>query len=299
MEEQMQREKRAREEKERQAIIAELKTLQGRKYSEEMVKNMTAMELTMYLMNARDMAKKARDERVQKDSERQLFLARAMRECALPDMKAFFEKSHADEVAYWEHSFETLYEQKKAQNERLAVLKPVCDRLKDHVEAYATRVLTRRVEAVKDVVEARFAEDEKKRKEEEERRRKEEEERKRVEEERRRKEEERKRAEEERRRKEEEELRRVEEARKEEERRREEERRKVIMADDDEKPEEKKPRARRAAPGRKAPAAAPAPAPAPAPVEEKAPEPAKPANEEEEWTTVERKKKGRRAPPRK
>lgn len=289
----MQREKRAREEKERQAIIAELKTLQGRKYSEEMVKKMTAMELTMYLMNARDMAKKARDERVQKDSERQLFLARAMRECALPDMKAFFEKSHADEVAYWEHSFETLYEQKKAQNERLAVLKPVCDRLKDHVEAYATRVLTRRVEAVKDVVEARFAEDEKKRKEEEERRRKEEEERKRVEEERRRKEEERKRAEEERRRKEEEELRRVEEARK------EEERRKVIMADDDEKPEEKKPRARRAAPGRKAPAAAPAPAPAPAPVEEKAPEPAKPANEEEEWTTVERKKKGRRAPPRK
>ena len=269
MEEQMQREKRAREEKERQAIIAELKTLQGRKYSEEMVKKMTAMELTMYLMNARDMAKKARDERVQKDSERQLFLARAMRECALPDMKAFFEKSHADEVAYWEHSFETLYEQKKAQNERLAVLKPVCDRLKDHVEAYATRVLTRRVEAVKDVVEARFAEDEKKRKEEEERRRKEEE------------------------------LRRVEEARKEEERRREEERRKVIMADDDEKPEEKKPRARRAAPGRKAPAAAPAPAPAPAPVEEKSPEPAKPANEEEEWTTVERKKKGRRAPPRK
>ena len=299
MEEQMQREKRAREEKERQAIIAELKTLQGRKYSEEMVKKMTVMELTMYLMNARDMAKKARDERVQKDSERQLFLARAMRECALPDMKAFFEKSHEDEVAYWEHSFETLYEQKKAQNERLAVLKPVCDRLKDHVEAYATRVLTRRVEAVKDVVEARFAEDEKKRKEEEERRRKEEEERKRVEEERRRKEEERKRAEEERRRKEEEELRRVEEARKEEERRREEERRKVIMADDDEKPEEKKPRARRAAPGRKAPAAAPAPAPAPAPVEEKAPEPAKPANEEEEWTTVERKKKGRRAPPRK
>ena len=291
MEEQIQREKRAREEKERQAIIAELKTLQGRKYSEEMVKKMTAMELTMYLMNARDMAKKARDERVQKDSERQLFLARAMRECALPDMKAFFEKSHEDEVAYWEHSFETLYEQKKAQNERLAVLKPVCDRLKDHVEAYATRVLTRRVEAVKDVVEARFAEDEKKRKEEEER--------KRVEEERRRKEEERKRAEEERRRKEEEELRRVEEARKEEERRREEERRKVIMADDDEKPEEKKPRARRAAPGRKAPAAAPAPAPAPAPVEEKAPEPAKPANEEEEWTTVERKKKGRRAPPRK
>ena len=284
MEEQMQREKRAREEKERQAIIAELKTLQGRKYSEEMVKKMTAMELTMYLMNARDLAKKARDERVQKDSERQLFLARAMRECALPDMKAFFEKSHADEVAYWEHSFETLYEQKKAQNERLAVLKPVCDRLKDHVEAYATRVLTRRVEAVKDVVEARFAEDEKKGQEEEERRRKEEE---------------RKRAEEERRRKEEEELRRVEEARKEEERRREEERRKVIMADDDEKPEEKKPRARRAAPGRKAPAAAPAPAPAPAPVEEKAPEPAKPANEEEEWTTVERKKKGRRAPPRK
>ena len=280
----MQREKRAREEKERQAIIAELKTLQGRKYSEEMVKKMTAMELTMYLMNARDMAKKARDERVQKDSERQLFLARAMRECALPDMKAFFEKSHADEVASGEHSFETLYEQKKAQNERLAVLKPVCDRLKDHVEAYATRVLTRRVEAVKDVVEARFAEDEKKRKEEEERRRKEEE---------------RKRAEEERKRKEEEELRRVEEARKEEERRREEERRKVIMADDDEKPEEKKPRARRAAPGRKAPAAAPAPAPAPAPVEEKAPEPAKPANEEEEWTTVERKKKGRRAPPRK
>ena len=271
MEEQMQREKRAREEKERQAIIAELKTLQGRKYSEEMVKKMTVMELTMYLMNARDMAKKARDERVQKDSERQLFLARAMRECALPDMKAFFEKSHEDEVAYWEHSFETLYEQKKAQNERLAVLKPVCDRLKDHVEAYATRVLTRRVEAVKDVVEARFAEDEKKRKEEEERRRKEEEERKRVEEERRRKEEERKRA---------------------------EERRKVIMADDDEKPEEKKPRARRAAPGRKAPAAA-APAPTPAPVEEKAPEPAKPANEEEEWTTVERKKKGRRAPPRK
>ena len=129
MEEQIQREKRAREEKERQAIIAELKTLQGRKYSEEMVKKMTVMELTMYLMNARDMAKKARDERVQKDSERQLFLARAMRECALPDMKAFFEKSHEDEVAYWEHSFETLYEQKKAQNERLAVLKPVCDRL--------------------------------------------------------------------------------------------------------------------------------------------------------------------------
>lgn len=289
MEEQIQREKRAREEKERQAIIAELKTLQGRKYSEETVRRMTVMELTMCLMNARDMAKKQRDERVQKDSERQLFLARAMRECALPDMKAFFEKSHEDEVAYWEHSFETLYEQKKAQNERLAVLKPVCDRLKDHVEAFAMRVLTRRVEAVKDVVEARFEEDEKKRKEEEERRRAEEEERKRVEEER-------KRAEEERRRKEEEELRRVEEARKEEERRREEERRKVIMADDYEKPEEKKPRARRAAPGRKAPVAA---APAPAPVEEKVPEPAKPANEEEEWTTVERKKKGRRAPPRK
>ena len=289
MDEQVARERKAKEERERQAATAELRKLQGRAFDEKEAAGLSLMELNVRVLSARDVAKKEREERVAKDSERQLFLARALREAALPGLKELFATQHATEVAYWEQAFETQYEQKKKQNEKLAVLKPVCERLQAHLEGYAMGVVTRRAEAVREVVEKRFEEAEAKRKAEEEKRRAEEEERRRVEEERRRVEEEK------RRRREEEEERRVAEARAEEERRREEERRKNILADDGKEPEKK---ARRRAAPRKAPAAAPAPAAMPAePEVERAPV-QETKNEEEEWTTVGTKRKGRRAPPR-
>ena len=273
MDEQVARERKAKEERERQAATAELRKLQGRAFDEKEAAGLSLMELNVRVLSARDVAKKEREERVAKDSERQLFLARALREAALPGLKELFATQHATEVAYWEQAFETQYEQKKKQNEKLAVLKPVCERLQAHLEGYAMGVVTRRAEAVKEVVEKRFEEAEAKRKAEEEKRR----------------------AEEERRRREEEEERRVAEARAEEERRREEERRKNILADDGKEPEKK---ARRRAAPRKAPAAAPAPAAMPAePEVERAPV-QETKNEEEEWTTVGTKRKGRRAPPR-
>lgn len=185
--------------------------MQGRAFDEKEAAGLSLMELNVRVLSARDVAKKEREERVAKDSERQLFLARALREAALPGLKELFATQHATEVAYWEQAFETQYEQKKKQNEKLAVLKPVCERLQAHLEGYAMGVVTRRAEAVKEVVEKRFEEAEAKRKAEEEKRRAEEEERRRVEEERRRVEEEKRRVEEEKRRAEEERRRREEE----------------------------------------------------------------------------------------
>ena len=186
MDEQVARERKAKEERERQAATAEMRKLQGRAFDEKEAAGLSLMELNVRVLSARDVAKKEREERVAKDSERQLFLARALREAALPGLKELFATQHATEVAYWEQAFETQYEQKKKQNEKLAVLKPVCERLQAHLEGYAMGVVTRRAEAVREVVEKRFEEAEAKRKAEEEKRRAEEEERRRVEEERRR-----------------------------------------------------------------------------------------------------------------
>ena len=197
MDEQVARERKAKEERERQAATAELRKLQGRAFDEKEAAGLSLMELNVRVLSARDVAKKEREERVAKDSERQLFLARALREAALPGLKELFATQHATEVAYWEQAFETQYEQKKKQNEKLAVLKPVCERLQAHLEGYAMGVVTRRAEAVREVVEKRFEEAEAKRKAEEEKRRAEEEERRRVEEERRRVEEEKRRVEDE------------------------------------------------------------------------------------------------------
>ena len=171
MDEQVARERKAKEERERQAATAELRKLQGRAFDEKEAAGLSLMELNVRVLSARDVAKKEREERVAKDSERQLFLARALREAALPGLKELFATQHATEVAYWEQAFETQYEQKKKQNEKLAVLKPVCERLQAHLEGYATGVVTRRAEAVKEVVEKRFEEAEAKRKAEEEKRR--------------------------------------------------------------------------------------------------------------------------------
>ena len=175
MDEQVARERKAKEERERQAATAELRKLQGRAFDEKEAAGLSLMELNVRVLSARDVAKKEREERVAKDSERQLFLARALREAALPGLKELFATQHATEVAYWEQAFETQYEQKKKQNEKLAVLKPVCERLQAHLEGYATGVVTRRAEAVREVVEKRFEEAEAKRKAEEEKKRAEEE----------------------------------------------------------------------------------------------------------------------------
>lgn len=297
LKEQIERDRKQKEEQERQTYLASLRTMLGKKLEMDVINRMEIAELRRYVEITKNKAEEERKQRVLKDSEKQLFLARAYRENALPGMQTFFEKKHEEAVDYWTESFNALYNKRKDLIAKNEVLKPLCTKLQPFVDTYAMNVLTRRAVTVQEAVEQRFQVAEEKRKAEEalraeeERKRKEEEERRRAEEEARRAEEERKRKEEEeRKRKEEEEMRRVEEARKAEEARRAEERRAAMM-DHDSDEEEKKP-ARRVA-RRAAPRAAPAPTPAPTPAP--APKPA-PKEDDDGWTTIER--KPRRAPPR-
>ena len=308
--EELERARRREEEALRQRLLAELKTLVGRQLDVEFVTAMSLEELRNYLADAKEKAESERKQRTQRESEKQLFLNRALREAALPATEAFFASRHQECVDYWSKCFDAMYEQKKHQKEQAAVLRPVAERVGAYLAPYASAVSTRRFESVKEEVEKRCQEAERKRKEEEEKKRKEEEERRRreeerrrVEEERRRKEEEQRKAEEERRRKEEEEERRVQAMMKEQEDKKakeREERTAKLMANarfmDSDSEDEKPVRGRRAPGGRAAPRRAPPAAAASAPTPAPAPAPA-PKNEEEEWTTVGTKRKGRRAPP--
>lgn len=311
--EELERARRREEEALRQRLLAELKTVAGRQLDLEFVTAMSLEELRSYLEVAKEKAERERKQRTQRESEKQLFLNRALREAALPATEAFFAQRHQECVDYWTKCFDALYAQKKHQKEQAAVLRPVAEKVGAYLAPYASAVSLRRFESVKGEVETRFQEAERKRKEEEEKKRKEEEERRRreeerrrVEEERRRKEEEQRKAEEERRRREEEEERRVAAMMKEQEdkkaREREERSAKLIARAnlmDSDSEDEKPVRGRRAPGGRAAPRRAPpapvaAAAPAPAP---EAPAPA-PKNEEDEWTTVTAgpKRRGRKAP---
>ena len=253
----------------RSALISQLHQLQGRSFDPEFVKDMDVEELTTYVGIAEAKAEKERKKRVEKESERQLHIARATREAVLEAAEQFFSERQTACVEYWTQSYNTIAEQRRAQAERLEAVRPVATKVESFLAQYVSKVSERRLERVQPNVEKRFQEAEKKRKEEEERRRREEEERRRVEEERRRVEEERRREEEERRRKEEERKRREEEEerRVEEERKRKEEEARLarlarMNADDDDEAPRSRP-GRRVAPSRPAPERPTASRPAP------------------------------------
>ena len=209
--EQIEREKRQNEEKERQDITAKLRDLLGKRLNLAMVSRMSRQQLQIYLSETQAFVKKERAEKVAQESENQLFLSRALREAVIPSTMKFFDDCHAKEVEYWTEVFEKDFQQKKEHMEKMRLLHPLAEKLGDHLSIFAKDVVARRVDVIKDSVEARFQEAEKKRLEEEEERRKQEEE------------EQRRREEEERRRQEEEEERRREKEKAEEERRKQEE----------------------------------------------------------------------------
>ena len=303
--EELERDRKREEEASRQRMIAQLRTLMGRQLDMSVVGSMDVDELTSYLGIMTEKAERERKQRVQKESEKQLYLARALREAVLSPTEAFFTSKHDECVAYWSKTFDTMYEQKKQQQERISAVRPIADRVASFLPTFATTVSSRRIETLKAEVEKRFQAAEKKRLEEEAKKRAEEEARRKIEEERRKAEEERRKAEEERRKAEEErrlreqmEFERVEAARKEREeheKKLREERLAKMHLDSDDDEEMKRPR-RRAPRAPPASAPAPAPTPAPIPVPTPTPAPRKLVDEEDEWQEVTIKRKGRKAP---
>ena len=293
----------------RAALVAQLRKLQGRSYDAEFVDAMDLDELSSYIDIAESKAEKERKKRVEKESERQLHIARATREAILEATEKFFADRQAACVEYWTQSYNTIAEQRRAQAERLEAVRPVATKVGAFLSEYATKVSHRHLEGVQANVEKRFQEAERKRKEEEERKRKEEEarraeeERRRAEAEKKRKEEEARRAAEEaRKRKEEEEMRRVEEERK----RKEEEARANRMAlmndDDDDEGPRTRTRGGRSAPGsgRSAPGSGrsapgrgrPAPTVAATPASEASrPAPRKDGEDDDGWVEVKEKRR--------
>lgn len=308
--EELERDRKREEEATRNRMVTQLRALMGRQLDMNAVNSMDVDELTTYLGIVTEKTERERKQRVQRESEKQLYLARALREAVLPTTEEFFVSKREECISYWTKAFDTMYEQKKQQQERIISVRPVANRVAPFLTTFATTVSSRRLETLKTEVEKRYQAAEKKRLEEEARKRAEEEARRKIEEARRKAEEERRRAEEERRKAEEErrhreqmELERVEAARRESEERerklREERVLKMHLDSDDEEDVVKKPR-------RRAPRAPPASTPTPVPVVSPAltsvstpaptPAPKKLVDEEDEWKEITVKRKGRKAP---
>lgn len=107
--EELERDRKREEEASRQRMIAQLRTLMGRQLDMSVVGSMDVDELTSYLGIMTEKAERERKQRVQKESEKQLYLARALREAVLSPTEAFFTSKHDECVAYWSKTFDTMY----------------------------------------------------------------------------------------------------------------------------------------------------------------------------------------------